>query len=364
MADAVHGFGHGFGGQTMRMAVYGAGAIGGVVGAGMVANGEDIVLIDAVPEHVDAMNAKGLRVEGILGDTTVPVRAALPAAARGPFDVVFLAVKSQHTDAALDVVEGLIGPSSAVVSLQNGINEPGIVARIGRERTIGAMVDFSADYEEPGRIVRGRRGNIFVGELDGTMTERLERIRQALGHAVPTHATDNIMGFVWAKLVKGSLDATTALVDASIGDVRGSITYRRALVEVIREGVLVARAEGVKVEAFDHFDPEPFVDTSPAGLEASYAVLAGMAQGAVGDLKVRTGYWRDIMIRRRKTEIAYVTGEIVRRGERHAVPTPVNRRQLEMFEEIEAGRRPMVWENLADLLDAVGQPAVAATPAP
>jgi 2-dehydropantoate 2-reductase len=285
----------------------------------------------------------------------------LPADVRGPFDVVFLAVKSQHTDAALDVVAGLIGPTSAVVSLQNGINEPGIAARIGRDRTIGAMVDFSADYEEPGRIIRGRRGNVFVGELDGSMTARLERIRQALDHAVPAHATDNIMGFVWAKVVKGSLDGTTALVDASIGDVRGSVTYRRALVEVIREGVLVARAEGVKVEAFDHFNPEPFVDTSPAGLEASYAVLAEMARGAVGDLKVRTGYWRDIVVRRRKTEIEYITGEIVRRGEKHGVPTPVNRRQLELFEDIEAGRRPMTWENLAELLNAIGQ---SATPDP
>jgi 2-dehydropantoate 2-reductase len=276
---------------------------------------------------------------------------------------VFLAVKSQHTDAALDVIEGLIGPTSAVVSLQNGVNEPGIAARIGRERTIGGMVDFSADYEEPGRIIRGRRGNIFVGELDGQMTPRLERIRTALNYAVPTHATENIMGFVWAKVVKGSLDGTTALVDASIGDVRGSVTYRRALVEVIREGVLVARADGVKVEAFDHFDPEPFVNTSPAGLEASYAVLAGMAHGAVGDLKVRTGYWRDIVIRKRKTEIEYVTGEIVRRGQMHGIQTPVNRRQLEMFAEIEDGQRPMVWENLAELLVAVGEPVDTAIPA-
>ena len=338
----------------MSIAVWGAGAIGGVAGAGMAAAGEDVVLIDVVPEHVEAMNAGGLRIVSAAGERTAPVRAALPDAVRGAFDLVFLAVKSQHTDAALERIAPLLGPDSAVVSLQNGLNEPRIAARIGPERTLGAMVDFSADYHGPGLIMQGRVGALYVGELDGRMTPRLERARRVLSYAMPATATDNIMGFVWSKLCKGSMDATTALVDADISAVRGSKAAQRALVEVVREGAVVADAEGVRLEPYEHFDPFAFLDVSPAGLAAAYAVLDRMAAAATGDLKVRTGYWRDIVVRQRKTEVPYITGEIVARGRRLGIPTPVNQRQLELFEEIEDGRRPMSWENLDELLRAIG----------
>jgi ketopantoate reductase len=136
---------------------------------------------------------------------------------------------------------------------------------------------------------------------------------------------------------------------------RGSKETHAVRIELVREAIRVAAADGVRVEAFDHFDPAPFVDLSPGGVAAAGAVLEDMAQGAAqNNLKVRTGYWRDIVVRKRKTEIDYITGEIVRRGERLGVPTPVNRLQLQMFEEIEAGRRPMRWENLEELKAVIG----------
>lgn len=334
----------------MKLAVYGVGAIGGVVGAGLAAAGEDVVLVDVVPEHIAAMNRSGLVIRSASDEQRVPVRAALPEAISGAFDLVFLAVKTQHTQAALESIEPHLGLDSAVVSLQNGLNAPEIARRIGSSRTIGCMVDFSADYQEPGVIALGRKADLYLGELDGRLTARLLEVRRLLDLAVPTRTTDNVMGYVWSKLCKGSMDVTTALVDATIGQVRGHKPTQRALVEVVREGVLVARAEGIRLEPFDHFDPVAFVDVTPEGLTAAYRVLDAMAAAAAGDLKVRTGYWRDIVVRKRKTEIFALTGEIVRRGERLGIPTPVNRRQLELFDEIEAGRRPMSWANLDELL--------------
>jgi 2-dehydropantoate 2-reductase len=337
----------------MRVAVWGAGAIGGVAGAGMAASGEDVVLVDSVAEHVEVMNAAGLRIRSAGGERIVPVRAALPGAVRGPLDLVFLAVKSQHTEAALGQIAPLLSADAAVVSLQNGLNEPVIAARIGAERTIGAMVDFSADYHGPGLIMQGRVGALYVGELDGRTTTRVERARRLLAGAMPATATDNIMGYVWSKLCKGSMDATTALVDASIAEVRGAKPCQRVLVEVVREGALVAAAEGVRLEPYEHFDPFLCLDVSPSGLVAANAMLDRMSEAATGDLKVRTGYWRDIVVRRRRTEIAHITGEIVRRGRQLGIATPVNQRQLELFEAIEDGRRPMSWQNLEELGRAI-----------
>ena len=110
----------------MKSAVWGSGAIGGVVGAGIAAAGEDVLLVDIVPEHVSAMNEHGLLIKSATGEQRVPVRAALPEQVRGKLDLVFLGVKSQHTHAALAALLPFLTPESAVVSLQNGVNEPHI----------------------------------------------------------------------------------------------------------------------------------------------------------------------------------------------------------------------------------------------
>src|SRR5688572_11623777 len=158
----------------MKSVVWGSGAIGGVVGAAMAGAGEDVLLVDVVPEHVRAMNENGLVIQSAAGEQRIRVRAALPSEVVGTFDLVFLAVKSQFTHAALDAIEPHLTRDSAVISLQNGVNEPHIAQRIGADRTIGCLVDFSSDYHAPGLVVRARGGNLFVGEMDGRMTARLE----------------------------------------------------------------------------------------------------------------------------------------------------------------------------------------------
>jgi 2-dehydropantoate 2-reductase len=336
----------------MRCAVWGSGAIGGVVGAGMASAGEDVLLVDVAPEHVQAMNESGLTIRMADEERRVKVKAALPQDVEGAFDLVFLAVKAQYTHAALDALEPHLHAGSAVVSLQNGVNEPHIARRVGAARTIGCLVDFSADYHGPGVIARGRTGNLFVGELDGRGTKRIEEVRRLLAYSAPAYACENIMGYVWAKMCKGTIDATTALVDENALEVRFNRKYHPVRAQLVREGIEVAAAEGVRVAAFAHFDPAPFLDDSPAGREAAFHVLDEVAAGqAKGNTKTRTGYWRDIVVRKRRTEIDHITGEIVRCGERHGIPTPLNRLQWQMFDEIESGRRPMQWKNL-DELDA------------
>ena len=123
----------------MSITVYGAGAIGGCVGAYMARAGEDVLLVDRAADHVAAMNATGLRITGF-DHMHTPVKACLPEALRGPLGIVFLAVKSQDTQAALDVIEPLADANTVVVSLQNGMNPPGIARRLGAHRTIGVRV--------------------------------------------------------------------------------------------------------------------------------------------------------------------------------------------------------------------------------
>ena len=245
----------------MKSAVWGSGAIGGVVGAGIAAAGEDVLLVDIVPEHVSAMNEHGLLIKSATGEQRVPVRAALPEQVRGKLDLVFLGVKSQHTNAALDALLPSLTPESAVVSLQNGVNEPHIAQRVGANRTIGCLVDFSADYHAPGEIMRARAGNLFIGEMDGSMSPRLAEIHRLCAFSTRTHSCKNIMGFVWAKMCKATVDSMTALVDHNSLELRADRTYHPVRIQLLREAIKVAAASGVRVEVFAHFDPAPFLDT-------------------------------------------------------------------------------------------------------
>src|SRR5438105_1331021 len=193
----------------MSITIYGAGAIGGVVGAFMAKAGENVLFVDKAVDHVDAMNATGLRISGSTS-LEVPVRAVLPKDLNGPLGLVFLAVKSQDTQAALDTIAPLAGPDTVVVSLQNGMNPPIIAERLGKERVVGAFVSFPADWQGPGHIEQGGLGNIWIGELDGRVErpsgrghrgERLSRIQKLLSHSVNAHIADNVIGYLWSKQI-------------------------------------------------------------------------------------------------------------------------------------------------------------------
>ena len=211
----------------MRFVIVGAGAIGGTMGAHLARAGHDVLFVDSVPEHVAAMTRDGLEIEGRL-QVRVKVPAVTPDALAGALagrapEAVLLAVKALHTAEALEPVVPLLGPESYVVSMQNGLNERVIAARIGAARTIGAFVNFGADYQAPGRVEYSGAGALYLGELDGRMTPRLQALGDALRSAfLPnTTRTDNILGYLWGKHGYASQLFATATVDATMADVLG-----------------------------------------------------------------------------------------------------------------------------------------------
>jgi len=180
----------------MRYAVIGAGAIGGTVAAGLVRDGHEVLLCDADPEHVAAINADGLRIEGPVEELAVRAQAVTPDGLPERLDAVLLAVKSHHTAAAMATVAPVLAADGFVVSLQNGFNEDVIAAAVGHERVVGAFVNFGADVVGPGRILRGNRASFFIGELDGADTPR---VRALCADIADARQTGNIQGYLWSK---------------------------------------------------------------------------------------------------------------------------------------------------------------------
>ena len=328
--------------------IYGAGAIGGLTGACLARAGEDVLMVDKVADHVEAMNRRGLRITGG-ADFTARVRACAPADLAGPLGLTFLAVKSQDTDAALDVLAPLAGPDTAVVSMQNGMNPPRLAERLGAERVIAAFVSFPADWQGPGHIEHGGAGNVWVGELDGRRTERLEGVRGLLSHVANAHVTDNIAGYLWAKQIDSALLYAQAVTDETMADVFGDRRYQPMLIALVGEGVGAAQVAGVRLERFGPFEPLKLRPTSDAEVAEAHAVLDRFSAHQRTLVKVRSGPWRDMAVRKRPTEIEHMVGWVIEEGRRRGVPLPLNELLLRQVKEIEAGHRARGLANLEEL---------------
>jgi 2-dehydropantoate 2-reductase len=338
----------------MAVTIVGAGAIGGVTGASLARAGHDVLLVDQAADHVRAINAGGLTIVTPDREWTVSVRAAVPEDLPASLDLVLLAVKAQHTESALDRIAPRLHAGGTVVSVQNGLNEALIAARVGPVRTVGCLVNWSADWVAPGRIQHGGPGAFAVGELDGELSPRVKELAELLSAVTPTQVTGNIWGCKWSKHVFAALLVATAVVDAHVYEVvERSPEIQRMLVFLVAEGMAVAEAEGIRLEAFDEFDPAWYRRGRAGDRTAVAQAMTAITTFYRGLTKTKTGIWRDIVVRKRKTEVEAHFGATLARAERHGLQAPLTRRLLAMIGEIETGRRPMSWENLDELAQLV-----------
>ncbi|UCC26932.1 MAG: hypothetical protein JSU98_07450 [Gemmatimonadales bacterium] len=351
--------------------IWGAGAMGGSLGAWWSRAGVEVLLVDRDVEHVTAMRRGGLRITGPVDTFTARVGAATPSEVSawlagetaiatapggrpvapppsGRLGAVYLAVKAHHTEPAMEVLAPLLSRDGYVVSVQNGLNERSIATFVGGERTVGCFVNFGADLVEPGVVMRGNRGAVVIGELDGLATPRIREVHRLMKLFDPeAFVTDNIQGFLWGKLAYGAVLFATALTDASIADVLDAPPHRPVLVALAREVMAVAEAQGVSPESFDGFDPGAFHPGAPENdaMESLDRLVAFNRASA----KSHSGVWRDLAVRRRKTEVDAQIAVIGELGREAGVPTPGVDRLVELIHQVEDGLRTQSWETLGAL---------------
>jgi 2-dehydropantoate 2-reductase len=328
--------------------IWGAGAIGGTIGAYFAQAGHKVVFVDRARDHVEAINARGLSIEGPIAEFNIKARAFTPETLEGKFCTVFLCVKAHHTLEAIRALEPHLNSDSFVVSAQNGLNELEIASVVGESRTVGCFVNFGADYLEPGVIHYAGRGAVVIGELNGGITPRLEALQQLLlefdDQAI---CSTNIWGYLWSKLAYGAQLFVTALTNESIADALAAIEHRKLFIEIAREVMRVAAARGIKPEGFNGFNPHAF--TPEASLAAATASLEEMVVFNRKSAKTHSGIWRDLAIRKRQTEVDAQLGPIVALGAEVGVAAPITKRLIEMIHEIERDTRALDWANLAEL---------------
>lgn len=330
--------------------IVGAGAIGGTIGAHLVRSGERVVFVDSAHDHVAAMRAEGISVTGPIAEFNIPVTAMCPEELDGQYRRVLLCVKAQDTESAAKMLAPHLAPDGYIVSVQNGLNEDIIAAVVGVERTVGCFVNFGADYLSPGVIQYSGHGAVIVGEVTGAVTDRVRALHR-LFSAFDERArlSDNIFGYLWSKEAYGALLFATALTDESIADCLALQRFQQLFISLAREVLGVATRRKIKCESFDGFSPESFLPGS-TNEQAAYS-LSGLVEHNRRSVKTHSGIWRDLAIRKRRTEVDAQLGAVVREAKACGLNVPITARLIQLIHEVEAGSRLRGLDSLAALAE-------------
>lgn len=337
-----------------RVCIIGAGAVGGYVGAHLAKAGMDPILVDAWPEHVEAMRERGLSVTGMTGAGTVEARVRalhvsdVPQLVRElPIDVAFIAVKSYDTAWATQMILPYLAPTGCLVSLQNSINEPTIAAIAGWHRVLGCSVSaLAAELVEPGRIVRNsplgdaKKPGMRIGEVHGQVTPRAEQIGQLLAHGDTCKVTTNLWGERWSKLTINAMRNGVCAVTGMTGKQRDTDDMARNL--SIRLGsscIRVGRALGLALEPVGGLDLDLLAraEEDPLALDAITRMIMEVANSRSDGQRPSMG--QDIR-KGRRTETEDINGLVARRGEEVGVDVTFHRRVNEAIKRIERGELP------------------------
>lgn len=328
--------------------IWGAGAIGGILGAYWARARVPVLMVDIVPDHVAACATDGLKIEGPVEEFTQVVPCVTPDQLSGTYSRIVLAVKAHATEAAMAQLLPHLSADGYVLSAQNGLNERLIAEQAGATRTIGAFVNFGADWIKPGRILFGNRGAVVVGEIDGTVHKRTTEMHELLQIFEPDAVlTQDIFAYLWGKLGYGAMLFATALSPDSMQANFADPARGPALMALAREVMRTAVAEGVDPKPFNGFEPKAFLP----GVEDAAALqsLADLADFNSRTAKTHTGIYRDLAVRKRKTEVDPQVGLVAQIAASHGIDTPVLRRLVELIHDIEDGRREMSGETFHEL---------------
>lgn len=332
-----------------RIAVVGAGAIGGVAAAFISKAGWNLEAAAKHQETVDRGLSEGFHLFGVKGEAYVPVRTVKGIEElSGPKDVVLLATKANDCLDAARRLLPLLHPGSVVVSLQNGICEEALAEVLGRRRVVGCVVGWGATMHGPAEYEVTSGGEFVVGELAGPPGERLSLLQAVLGEAAPTRISENILGELYAKLIiNACINSLGALTGLTLGRLLAEQKVRELFLVVMREAMAVADAMGLKVEPGGGGKLDFYRFLGRKGLAAD--LRRGLVLRAIGFKyrRIRSSSLQSLE-RGRKTEIDYLNGYICARGAALGTPTPLNDALVKMVKQIEEGKRAITPRNIHD----------------
>jgi 2-dehydropantoate 2-reductase len=338
--------------MSRKIAIMGAGAVGGYAGAHMVQAGEDVTFIDPWPEHVEHMRKAGLRVTHAMNvpEFSVPVRAlhvtdAQALAKEAPVDIAFVCMKSYDTAWATMLIRQYLAPDGFVVSLQNCMNEETIAGIVGWGKTLGCIASsITVNLPEPGHIHRGagKHGaahTVFrAGEVHGRITPRAEEVCRLVAYTDSAKVTSNLWGERWSKLVANVMgNGLSACTGLTGGEMLQSEPIRRFSTRLGSEAIRVGQAHGYQLEEILHLPP----DTIARAGEGDEAAMKSCDEQRFADSKRTASGQRPSMgqdmQKGRRTEIEFLNGFIVGEGKKVGIACKANAVLTDIVLRVERG---------------------------
>ena len=332
----------------MRIAIYGAGSLGTVMGAYLTKSGVPVDLINHNKAHVEALKTSGAHVSGTV-DFTVPVSALLPEEITGKYDIIFLMTKQLHNREVVTTLKEFLAEDGVIVTLQNGIPENGIAEIVGPEHTVSVVVEWGATLAGPGESVLTSEPDslsFHMGGMPGIGEEQLNRVKEVLEKMCPVEIETNLPGARWSKLlINATFSGLGTVIGGTFGDVTGDPLGREIAVRCMKEVIDVGHAAGVEfapvqgknITALFYWKTLAKKATAKLILPIAMKKHAAIEPSMLQDLK-----------KGKPCEVDAINGVVCDWGKKTGVPTPVNDRIVKLIREIQDGKRRTGKENLKE----------------
>ena len=333
--------------KDVRCAIYGAGSLGTVLGAFMTKNGVAVDLVNRNKEHTTALREKGAHITGTV-EMTVPVNALFPDEMSGVYDVIFLMTKQLFNKDVVSFLAPFLAEDGVIVTLQNGIPEPGIAEIVGSNRTMGCVVEWGATLSAPGESTLTSDPDslsFHMGKMDGITDAQFGLVKEMLEKMCPVHTEENLLGARWSKLlINATFSGLGTVMGGLFGDVSETPAARKVAIRCMKECIDVGHAAGAV------FAPVQGKDITKLfyyrnGIKRAFAELL-LPIAMKKHRLIEPSMLQDLK-KGKPCEIDAINGVVCEWGRKCGVPTPINDRIVEIIKKEQAGALPLSTENIA-----------------
>ena len=330
----------------MRVAIYGAGSLGTILGAYISKAGEKIELINRNKAHIEALQTKGAQVTGTV-QFTQPVVAYTPDQMSGEYDIIFLMTKQQHNAEVVAMLKGFLAADGVLVTFQNGLPEMQIAEILGAERVLGWTVAWGATLQGPGVCELTSEPDALsfaLGAITPEKNKHFAKVKELLELMGTVEVEDNFIGTRWSKLlINAAFSGMSAVLGCTFGEAAAPRESRRIVQQLIKECIDVCQVGGIRIEPVQGKDIVKLLNyTNPIKKAISFFIIPIAIRKHA---KLKASMLQDIE-KGKLTEVDAINGAVSDYGRKVNFPTPANDKVVEIIHKIEKGELTASFDNL------------------
>ena len=330
----------------MRIAIYGAGSLGTILGAYISKAGVSIDLINRNKAHIEALNTQGAQVVGTV-QFTQPVVAYTPEEMRGQYDILFLMTKQQHNTEVVTMLKDFLAPDGVLVTFQNGLPEVQIASILGEQRVLGCTVAWGATMQSAGVCELTSEPDALsfsLGAISANRSEHFAKVKELLELMGTVDIEDNFLGTRWSKLlINASFSGMSAVLGCTFGEAAKPRASRRIVQALIKECIDVCQTGGIRIEPVQGKDIVALLNYKNSIKKAfSYFIIPIAIRKHA---KLKASMLQDIE-KGKLTEVDAINGAVSDYGRKVSCPTPMNDRVVDIIHRIERGELHPSFDNL------------------